>query len=303
MLRYSIIVCTFNRCKYIYPLLESIAHNEYASDEYEIVFIDNNCTDGTQAEVERFQANHSAIPLRYFKEERQGLSHARNRGMKEANGEYFIFVDDDAILSKQYLQNLDKRLNEDPSTLVFGGKITPRYESGKEPEWMNKWAYSWVSALDMGEEKRAFKPNQYPIGANMGFHRSIPEKIGTFNTQLGRCKKNMAGGEEKDFFLRIQQEGIQIQYLPDVQVEHCIPQERTTRDYIKRFALGVGKSERIRTTSIGKASFLKRCFSEMIKWGGTLVLWCYFAIRQQYSKGNALVLFRYHVSKGLFLPS
>lgn len=41
------IICTYNREKYIGNLLESIAANDLSKSEYEIVLVDNNCTDNT----------------------------------------------------------------------------------------------------------------------------------------------------------------------------------------------------------------------------------------------------------------
>ena len=45
----SVIICTYNREKYIRPLLESLAANDLPKSEYEILLVDNNCTDNTRA--------------------------------------------------------------------------------------------------------------------------------------------------------------------------------------------------------------------------------------------------------------
>ena len=83
----SIIICTYNRDKYIYNVLRSLAENTLPHDSYEIVLVDNNCTDNTRAECDRFSQDFPDVVFRYFVETAQGLSHARNRGIKESAGE------------------------------------------------------------------------------------------------------------------------------------------------------------------------------------------------------------------------
>ena len=95
----SVIICTYNRQKYIYNVLKSLAEGTMSVAGYEIVLVDNNCTDDTRSEVERFQTDFPAVQLRYVTETNQGLSHARNRGIKESKGDILVYVDDDATVN------------------------------------------------------------------------------------------------------------------------------------------------------------------------------------------------------------
>ena len=295
----SLIVCTYNRDKYLYGALQCIAENGFPKEAYEIVLVNNMSTDNTEAECKRFENDYPNVDFRYFVETNQGLSFARNRGIKESQGETLVFLDDDSYIQEGYLNNLQKHLEAHPNADAFGGKILPVFESGEAPKWLSKWNYSWVSAIDMGDKVCPFKGKAFPIGANMGIRRSMISEIGLFNTQLGRSKKNLMGGEEKDLFERIRNHGGSIYYFPDVVVHHVIPPTRTTKEYIMRMGEGVGKSERIRTLSISKSKYLGRLFSELIKWGGTFVLWLGFAITGQFEKGNILIAFRKKVTSGL----
>ena len=80
----TVIICTYNRAKYIGNLLESIAKNDIEKSKYEIVLVDNNCTDNTRAVCEAFAEAHKDVNFRYVVEPEQGLSAARNKGIKEA---------------------------------------------------------------------------------------------------------------------------------------------------------------------------------------------------------------------------
>jgi len=291
----SIIVCTYNRDKF---LATTLSHLREQQRGHEVLVIDNNSTDTTASICRQFPE------FRYILETHQGLSNARNRGIQEAKGEWLVFLDDDAFIRPQYISNLEKHIATHSDMVAFGGRIDPLYESGKVPEWMSKWSYSWVSAINKGDEVASFVGKEYPIGANMGVRADMARKVGGFNPNLGRSGKNTMGGEEKDFFNKIRtltEQGSVINYLPDVQVQHCIPESRTTYEFIARLGDGVGASERQRTLDISIGSYLKRLFQEAVKWGGTLILWCNYLLSGQKAKGDVLVLFRWHVSKKLIL--
>ena len=293
----SFIICTYNREKYIYECLSRLASNS-AKEGWEIVLVNNNSTDNTAAECERFVEDYKPTNYRYVVETKQGLSFARNRGIAEAKGDWLVFLDDDAMVGEDYIANLQAHLKQHPEAGAFGGQIEPFFEDG-EPEWCSKWSMGFVSAIDRGDKVHVFPDNKFPIGANMGIKREVIEKVGMFNTELGRTGNNLLAGEEKDLFNRIREAGYEILYLPNIGVKHCIPGRRTTREFVERLAYGVGVSERIRTRNIGTRAYAERLFKEMIKWAGTIVLWCQYLLKGQKGKGDILVLFRYHVTKGI----
>lgn len=296
----SVVVCTYNREKYLYGALENIARNSLPKERYEVVLVDNNSTDGTAALCARFHEEWPEVDFRYFVETQQGLSHARNRGIAEARGEVLVFLDDDSFVEPDYLEQLSRQLEAHPDAMAFGGKITPLFEDGVEPAWLCRWTLSWVSAIDLGGEVRRFGKSQYPIGANMGFRKSCLDSVGGFNTLLGRSKKNMMGGEEKDIFGRVRDRGYAIYYFPDILVRHMIPRARTTREYIVRLAEGNGMSERLRCTELGGRALAWRKLVELEKWCGTLVLDAYYLLCGRPEVSRMITLFRWHVSRGLF---
>ncbi len=297
----SIIICTYNRDKYIFGALENIAKNDFPYQEYEIILVNNNCTDNTEVECKRFQEAYPNVVFRYFIETNQGLSHARNRGIAEAIGDYLVFLDDDSFVQANYLSTLSNYLQQYPDAAAFGGRIIAEFETGIEPDWMTPWGQSWVSAINLGKKVTLFEGKKYPIGANMGFRKDIINKIGLFNVNLGRSKKNLLAGEEKDLFERIKALGEKIYYFPETLVHHVIPPQRTTPEFIKKLGLGVGMSERIRTKNEG--TYLLRLLSEKIKWAATLLLLVRYTLTLQPTKGWMLVVFRWQVTKGLLTAS
>ena len=291
----SAIICTYNRKQYIVRAIERLSDTK--CKDYEIVVVDNNCTDGTAELVAGFMAAHPELPVRYFAEKKQGLSHARNRGMQEARGDVFLFLDDDSLVKGDYLSRLEDYLRSNPQADAFGGKIEPLFDECPRPKWLCRWSMGWVSAIDLGDRVREFEGKTFPIGANMGIRRQMAVKAGGFDPDLGRKGGNMDAGEEKDMFRRIRALGGTIWYFPEIEVQHVIPESRTTVDYVDRFAAGVGVSERIRTRADG--TYARRLLSEAVKWCGTLVLFVWYLITCRPVCGATLVRFRARVTRGL----
>lgn len=294
----SIIVCTYNRDKYLPKMLESAANQTCSKNDFELILVNNKSTDNTESICKAYGESNTHINYRYFLETEQGLSFARNRGVKEAKGDYIVFIDDDAFLSDNYVSELKKYLEKYKETYIgFGGKIAPFLECDL-PKWMSKYLASLMSIIDMGEEVKLFQGTKYPIGANMGFSKAVFDQIGGFNTELGRIGKSMLGGEEKDFFFRVKSLNAPIYYFPKMFVHHVIPKERLTEEFVKKAANGIGVSEKLRTKKTGE--YFKRSLAEIYKWGGTLGLFGIYLLKGVPSKGVMLVKFRYWISKGLW---
>lgn len=294
----SVILCTYNREPYIYNVLSSIANGGFR--DYEIVLVDNNSSDGTREECNRFAADHQEVSFRYCFEPQQGLSYARNRGIKEAAGDVLVYVDDDALVNKEYLQTYAAFFERNPEAVAAGGPIIPQYDGCEEPDWMSHYTRQLVTGkLYLGDREREFPHDAFPGGGNAAYRKSVFDTVGLFNVELGRKGNSLIGAEEKDLFDKMTSHGMRFYYLPNAILYHLIPPKKLTPEYFDRLTHGIGVSERYRTRQIGTGKYLNRLFKEAVKWGGTLVLWTGFAIRGQFNKGNKLIAFRRNVTRGL----
>ncbi len=294
----SVILCTYNRERYLYNVLHSIAAGTYR--DYEIILVNNNSTDGTEAETKRFQQDHPHVAVRYCIELKQGLSHARNRGIQESRGDILVYVDDDALVSTEYLQTYAEFFQRTPQAQSAGGPILPRYDQCEEPQWMSHYTRLLVTGqLDLGSTEREFPKGAYPGGGNAAYRKIVFDQVGLFNPELGRKGNSLIGAEEKDLFDKMTSRGIRFYYLPTAILYHLIPPTKLTDDYFNRLTYSIGVSERYRTRQIGTKKYLSRIAKEAVKWGGTLVLWLGFSLRGQFAKGNKLVSFRQNVTRGL----
>ncbi len=293
------IICTYNRAKYIGPLLESVAANDLPKSEYEIVLVDNNCTDNTREICDAFATAHKDVNFRYTTEPEQGLSVARNRGIREAKGEIIVYIDDDALVDSHYLRDYAEWFAAHPETMACGGPIEPLYET-QEPDWMSPYTKALLTAwMNYGNEVREYPKGRFPGGGNAAYRKSVFDKVGLFNTALGRKGNSLMASEEKDIFDKMHALGMQVLYLPTPVLHHIIPQAKLESEYFERVTTQIGVSERQRTLAIGRSKYMKRLFSELVKWAGTIVLWCLYLLKGQKSKGDKLILFRRNVTRGL----
>ena len=295
----SVAVCTYNREKYIGQLLESIVANSLPKDAYEVILVDNNCTDRTHEVCAEFEKMHPDMRFVYVKETEQGLSAARNRAIREAKGDVLVYVDDDALVDTWYLQTIADYMQHHLDCMACGGPILPLYETA-EPSWMTPYTRALLTAwMDYGSEVRAYPRGKYPGGGNAAYRVSVFEQTGLFNTNLGRKGASLAASEEKDIIDKMNALGMKYMYLPKMILHHIIPQKKLERDYFDRLTLQIGESERQRTLAISKSKYFQRMLQEAVKWCGTMVLLCGYTLVGEPQKGWKLVLFRRNVTKGL----
>ncbi|GAA4450648.1 glycosyltransferase family 2 protein [Nibrella saemangeumensis] len=235
MISYSLIICTYNRASFLKETIESILSHFRSKTNFELLIINNNSTDNTADVVKPFL---SVPVVRYVVETNQGLSHARNRGIKEARNEILVFLDDDIDIEPNYLDVSDQ-LFRDPANQIVGGKVLP-YNSGI-PEWLPEQYYYIISIFDRGDSPLH---TDKLMGANYAMRKEAALKIGWYNTELGRKGSNLMGGEEVDYLDRARAIGYSVLYHPGLVVYHKIG-NKLNKDYVFDYAFNLGKSERI----------------------------------------------------------
>jgi len=223
---FSVIVCTYNRAANLPGCIAHLAAQEGMENlEWEVVVVDNNSTDDTAATIERL-AQDAPINLRYMFEPVQGLSSARNRGIRESDSTYLIFIDDDIHVTPQWLRAYaDVFATRDCD--AAGGPIL--VESPKPlPDWIQPEMMGFLGQLDYGEEPAALDGlNRHPFGGNMAFHRRALGLVGDFDPDLGRkgvgaSADELFKGEETEYFRQLAARGGSIWYTPGAVVKHRI---------------------------------------------------------------------------------
>ena len=104
MIRLSLIIATYNRAGQMLRALESVVAQDAPASEWECVVVNNNSQDDTRERFAAFAAQHPDINLRMVTETRQGLSHARNRGIAETTGDLIAIIDDDEHINPGFVR-------------------------------------------------------------------------------------------------------------------------------------------------------------------------------------------------------
>jgi glycosyltransferase involved in cell wall biosynthesis len=297
MTEISAIISTYNRARFLDGLFNSVLNQTIDSRRYEIVIVNNNCTDNTAEICEKFMIEHPEITVNYCIETNQGLSFGRNRGIIESKSSIVTFLDDDAVIAPDFFETTLTFFNNHPEVNAIGGKILLKYMD-KKPSWYNPYLASLLGYFNPGDKEKIFTKGFFR-GSNMSFRKEIFNKYEAFNTSLGRVGKNLAGSEEKELFYRFKSKGEMMWYVPSTVVYHLVPIERTYPDFVKRQAIGTGSSQRQHALINGKVSYLICLISELMKWGVTAALAVFYLLTFRFSVGTMLVRFRWWVSTGI----
>lgn len=240
-LRLSIIICTRNRAELLRLCLDALVRQEHATpDAYEVLVVDNGSNDNTRQVIEETRQRFERV--RYLREEKLGLSIARNAGVDRAAGAIICFLDDDAVASPHFVREVLSSF-EDPEVACVAGKIVAAWPDGAAPPWFTPRYGNVVAQTAFGEKARWMKPNEFPFGANMSFRREIFRRLGGFAENLGKRGGNNIWGEEIDLCHRMQESGLRFFYNPESCVNHIVGRARATQPYFVESIFGKGVTE------------------------------------------------------------
>ena len=118
MRQISIIMLTYNRKDMVKHMIEDILQQTYADFEY--IIVDNGSTDGTNEVLEKYAKTDSRIRIITL-EQTQSIGRARNIGVRDAQGEFITFVDDDDRVKSDYLDFLFSLIKENDADISMCG--------------------------------------------------------------------------------------------------------------------------------------------------------------------------------------
>jgi glycosyltransferase involved in cell wall biosynthesis len=210
----TIVVCTYNRSEWLAGCLSSL-ESQCNDRSVEVLVVDNNSTDATSNIAHSFS---NRLPnYCYIFEAEQGLSHARNRGYREAKGQIVAYIDDDARANPDWANAIIRFFQDYPNASGVGGQHKA-FSSVPIPEWFPEE----YGSRSLGEETRVLQKGEWISGLNMAFKKSALIEIGGFDTSIGMTGEKVSYGEETQLTLRMLGRGMEVYYCPKMQVEHAI---------------------------------------------------------------------------------
>jgi glycosyltransferase involved in cell wall biosynthesis len=193
-----------------------VAARSSAVEDTEIVVLDNGSSDNTGREV-RAWASRSYLPVVLEYEARPGLSVARNRGVAVSRGDFFVMIDDDCYLQKDYFTELMRLYSNFDELALRGGRV----ELGTAQDVpltikTETSARRWH--LNMRSAQKENLGNCF-FGCNLLMPRSVYTRIGPFDEELG-AGSPIPAGEDADYIFRAYEAGIALEYVPSLVVFH-----------------------------------------------------------------------------------
>ena len=253
----SVIVPTRNRAELLELALHSLAQQTLSPSNFEIIVVDNGSRDSTSAVAAQFE-KRSAGRIRYVYEASPGLHVGRHYGLRKADGDIVVFMDDDIEAFPTLLSTIAAAF-EDSQTALVGGKCLPKHE-GPAPEWLSAmWApnahgeriLGYLSLIDLGEFPKLVDP-VLVFGCNFSIRRSVLVEAGGFHPDGVPQRYIRFRGDGETYVSRyIARRGYKALYHPGASIYHHVPRSRTTLEYLCQRAYNQGISNsytNIRTT-------------------------------------------------------
>jgi glycosyltransferase involved in cell wall biosynthesis len=235
----SVILCTHNpRHDYLQRAFSALRAQTLPLEQWEFLLIDN-------ASRERLADTWdlSWHPRgRHVREDKLGLTPARQRGIQESCGELLIFLDDDNLLAPRFLEQATEILMRYPYLGVFGaGTLEPEFEVKPPPELIPR--LSLLALRSVSTELWSNNCKDYrciPWGAGLcvtrrvaNAYQKVIEKI-NITSILGRRGKQLFSGEDDLFSWTSVAVGQGFGLFPELQITHLISAGRLNQRYFIR---------------------------------------------------------------------
>ena len=255
----SLIICTWNNSERLRITLDAISSCRIPEKlTWELVVVNNNCTDNTDEIITEFRHQ---LPIYYVRETIQGLSQARNTGLKTAAGKLIIFTDDDVKPGVGWISTYWHAYLKKPAGFFFGGPVQSEFEGNKPDNELLAYAPPSVKGLDFGAKERKLKTGEKFVSANWACPVDGLITVGGFDTRFGLDPTfgQARIGEETDLMKRLQKAGLSPWYLPDALIVHFVGWQKSTfahiagRNQALGFFMGQQAAQRIKK----KTAFLR----------------------------------------------
>jgi succinoglycan biosynthesis protein ExoA len=208
----SVVIPCYNEEKTIALLLESLTHQTYPIDQFEVVVADGMSEDHTREAIEAFSDNHPELTVRVVDNTKRAIPAGLNTGIRAAQGEYIVRLDAHSVPHPEYIArtvaDLEHRLGDN-----VGGvwQIVPGGQG-----WMaESIAAAAAHPLGVGDAKYRYaeiagEADTVPFG---GFRKTLFNELGGFDESL---KTN----EDYEFNTRIRMHGGKLWLDPSIKVRY-----------------------------------------------------------------------------------
>jgi GT2 family glycosyltransferase len=232
----SIVLATCSRALMLQAALDSLIAQDWALDHaVELIVVDDNSTDDTAEVLTHYQL-HSSIPLIVLRGRSQGVAAARNLGCAAARGAWIASFDDDQIALPGWLRQL-RLLAQQTGAATVGGCLNLQYPEGASPDAFGPRARSVLGEHDLGPDALQYGRRHLPSTNNVLLRSDVFQALHGYDTSFTE------GGEDTDFFSRVQAAGLTQWYQPISRALHVMTHSRLERKNLRWTSLRLGASD------------------------------------------------------------
>ena len=234
----SVLLPTHNRAEILRDTLSCLSE-QLIDFTWELLVIDNACTDGTQRVLKEMQ---SSLPLRVLHEPHRGKSRALNLALTQATGELTVFTDDDVRPARKWLSEYLRASRKYPDSSVFCGPISPIFPQDT-PVWLQTHSYTAESFGNFhpSSGERYLPPPLLPFGSNFAVRSTALQGM-RMREDLGPSEESDLMSEDTDFLKRLRLRAPAFVFLPDAGVGHYLRREQIELPWLFERAFCLGRS-------------------------------------------------------------
>jgi glycosyltransferase involved in cell wall biosynthesis len=235
----TVLLATRNRAWILQVVLQAFCRLEQPAGGWKLVVVDNGSTDQTGDVLGSF-ANR--LPLHGAFEPAAGKNLALNTGLALLEGDLTVLTDDDVFPDANWLVELRRAADAQPTYSMFGGAIVPRWEV-PPPHWMQWTETAPVYTLTDPSWKAGPFASSLVFGPNMALRTSIFRSGTRFDPSIGPRDTSYPMGSETELLQRLERQGHTAWHVPSAIVEHFIRAEQLTKEWVLQRAIRYGRGK------------------------------------------------------------
>ena len=209
----TVAVCTYNRPELLRKCLASLESQTAPRAAYGVLVVDNYGSDICRGVSRHYGA-------RYVREELKGLSHARNRALREANTPWVLYVDDDALAHNNLIERLLPHL-ADQRWAAVGGRFLHWFLE-PPPPWLRLYYTDDGYRPSPARRPTELEPPYYLVGGVLAVRTALARRVGGFDPKLGMSGGRVGYAEEDELQDRLRRAGGRICYDPGLVIDHAV---------------------------------------------------------------------------------
>lgn len=209
---WSVVIVSYNTGTDLLACLDSVFRQKQSDYEYEVILVDNGKNSAIEARLCNYPILHVWPPRNMLPSE------GRNIGAQLARGRYLAFVDDDGLVTENYLREGEEALAQ-PKVIGARGRIIPKTEGGATNHH-----------YDQGAEP---KPARFNLEGNMVIHRDLFLQVGGFDPMMFGHEGNELGKRLDEAY-----KGYHKLYWPALKLKHDFAEAEKLAAKTKRQELG-----------------------------------------------------------------